>query len=322
VGRRVRTGALALSVVLALVVVPLATAPPAASDATPVRYVALGDSVAAGQGLDWSDWTRDDPCWRAGGDSPGGRFASTWKKAGPGRSFSLLACSGATAEDMLAPGGQVDAAIAADPALVSITIGANDLSFVNPAKFFVDGRLDQGVVDERLSALRTRLVTIIRRLLTATDAQVLVTTYHDPTAADPVGVPGCRGACFAVAAHGVVAELNDAIRDATAYFPSDWVRLVDVAPRFVGHAAPNGWGPDQIRESGLPGWLPGWIKPPSDLTWALRKAASIQAYCSADHHLGDDPNWVSGVDCVHPNEDGAKAYAAAMVEAWRGAGWS
>jgi hypothetical protein len=30
---------------------------------------------------------------------------------------------------------------------------------------------------------------------------------------------------------------------------------------------------------------------------------------------------VSGIDCVHPNEDGAQAYAAAMVDTWRAAGW-
>jgi lysophospholipase L1-like esterase len=308
--------------VAAVLAVSLQGIPAAHPDTPPVRYVSIGDSVAAGQGLDWSDWTRDDACWRAGSDSPGGRFFKTWKQAGPGRAFTLLACSGATTDDLLAPGGQVDQAIAADPTLVSITIGANDLSFVNPAKFFVDGRLDQAVVDQRLANLRTQLITVIRRIFLSTDARILVTTYHDPTADDPVGVPGCRGACFAAAAHGVVADLDAVIRDAVAYFPSGWVRLVDVAPRFVGHAAPNGWGPDQIRESGLPGWLPRWVKPPSDLTWALRRAASIQAYCSADHHLGDDPNWVSGIDCVHPNDDGAKAYAAALVDAWRAAGWS
>jgi lysophospholipase L1-like esterase len=310
-----------VAVVAAVLATSLATAPAARSDTPAVRYVSIGDSVAAGQGLDWSDWTRGDPCWRAGGDSPGGRFAKTWKKAGPDRSFTLLACSGATAEDLLAPGGQVDQAIAANPALVSITIGANDLSFVNPAKFFVDGRLDATVVDERLRLLRSRLTKVISRLLVSTNARVLVTTYHDPTAADPVGVPGCRRECFAATAHTVVAQLNDVISRTAGSFSPERVRLVDVAPRFVGHAAPNGWGPDQIRESGLPGWLPGWVKPPADLAWALKKAASIQAYCSDDHHLGNDPNWVSGIDCVHPNEDGAKAYSAALTDAWRAAGW-
>jgi lysophospholipase L1-like esterase len=313
-----RTVALAL-VVWLLPVVHAAAAP---APAQPGRYLALGDSVASGQGLDWSDWTRGDPCWRAGSDSPGGRFFSTWRKAGPGRSFTLLACSGATAADLLAPGGQVDAALAANPGLISITIGANDLSFVNPAKFFVNGSLDQRTVDQRLAALRARLTTVMTRLLSGTNAKILVTTYHDPTADNPVGVPGCRGACFATAAHRVVAQLNGVISDVATFYPASRVRLVDVTPRFVGHAAPNGWGPDDIREHGLPGWVPGWIKPPDDLVWALTKAASIQAYCSAEHHLGPDPNWVSGIDCVHPNDDGARAYAAAMVDAWRAAGWT
>jgi lysophospholipase L1-like esterase len=320
-GRRARLAASAV-VVAAALLVSVAAAPAARSDTPPVRFVALGDSVAAGQGLDWSDWTRDDPCWRAGSDSPPGRFFATWKQGGAGRTFTLLACSGATTDDLLATGGQVDAAIAAAPTLVSLTIGANDLSFVNPAKFFVDGRLDQAVVDQRLADLRVRLSVVLARLVVGTDAKILVTTYHDPTADDPVGVPGCRGACFAAAAHGVVAQLNGVIAGVTTSFGAGRVRLVDVAPRFVGHAAPNGWGPDEIREHGLPSWLPSWVKPPADLTWALRKAASIQAYCSADHHLGLDPNWVSGIDCVHPNDDGAKAYAAAMVEVWRAAGWT
>ncbi len=217
-GARRRLGVRTTALVTAVLAVSLLGMPAAHPDAAPVRYVSLGDSVAAGQGLDWSDWTRDDPCWRAGSDSPGGRFFKTWKKAGPNRSFTLLACSGATADDLLAPGGQVDQAIAADPTLISITIGANDLSFVNPAKFFVDGHLDQAVVDQRLANLRVRLTAVLRRLLVATDARILVTTYHDPTADDPVGVPGCRRACFAAAAHGVVIQLDDAIRQAAATY--------------------------------------------------------------------------------------------------------
>jgi lysophospholipase L1-like esterase len=289
--------------------------------ADPGRFVSLGDSVASGHGLDWSDWNRGDDCWRAGGDSPGGRFFSTWRRAGPGRSFTLLACSGATSADLLVPGGQVEQAVAVNPGLISITVGANDLAFVDPAKFFPGGRFDRAAVEARLQGLRGGLFRILSRLLSATDARILVTTYHDPTAADPVGVPGCRGACFATAARQTVVDLNATIAGVAGRFSAARVQVVDVAPRFVGHGAPNGWGPDQIREYGVPDWLPGWLEPPGEVVEALTAATTIQAYCSSVHNWGDDPNWVSGIDCVHPNEDGARAYAAAMVDAWRAAGW-
>jgi lysophospholipase L1-like esterase len=284
------------------------------------EYLALGDSVPAGHGLDWSDYERTDPCWRARDASYPGTFFARWRTQALGRSYQLLACSGATAVDLLASGGQIDQARARNPGLVTITIGANDLGFVDPERLLPGGTLDQATVDARLDRLGRDLVTAVARLVDGTDARILVTTYHDPTADDPVGVPGCRGSCFRRVAGAVVADLNATITAVARSFPASRVGLVDMAPRFVGHGAPNGWGPDIVREAGLPSWVPGWILP-EGTDWALEAASVIHPYCADGHNLGDDPNWVSGVDCVHPNEDGARAYADAVWDAWLASGW-
>ncbi len=284
------------------------------------EYLALGDSVPAGHGLDWYDYERTDPCWRARDASYPGRFFARWSTQALGRSYQLLACSGATVVDMLSPGGQIDQARARNPGLVTITIGANDLGFTHPERLLPGGVLDQATVDARLSRLRADLRRAIARLLDGTGARVVVTTYHDPTADDPVGVPGCSGPCFRAASSAVVEQLNGVIGEAVRSFPAGRVALVDVAPMFVGHGAPNGWGPDALRDRGLADWVPESLLP-EGTGWALDALDSIHPYCADGHNLGDDPNWVSGVDCVHPNADGAEAYADAVWAAWQASGW-
>lgn len=285
----------------------------------PNTLVALGDSVAAGMGLQWRDWITPDNCWRSGSDSYAGRFFSTWKKAAPkavqsSYKFVLLGCKGETATSM---GSQVDKAIAADPGLITITIGANDLRFVYPERLFrSDGTVDRTVVDKNLTALRTSLGSVLGRLVDGTGARILVTTYHNPTAANPVGVPSCSGKCFSDAVTGVLAQLNTTIADTVRAFSTDRVRLADVAKRFEGHGAPNGWGPDAWRQVGVPSWIPV----PSSARKVLSDTQGIQAYCASGHNIWIDKNWVNGIDCVHPNADGAKAYAATLSDvlaAWK-----
>jgi lysophospholipase L1-like esterase len=291
--------------------------------ANPTTLVAIGDSVAAGMGLQWQDWLRPDDCWRAGSSSYGGRVFDKWRKAAPSNQrnaykFALLACKGETAAGLGGGGetnpNQIDAAIAADPGLITLTIGANDLGFVHPERFFdANGKLTTTSIDKAMRALRMGLTADLRQLVDKTSAAIIVTTYHNPTAADPIGVAGCRGKCFASAVSTVLDTLNATITNTADGFSRDRVRVADVTSRFAGHGAPNGWGVDALRQAGVPGWVPI----PDMARGVLSEARGIQSYCSSNHNIWNDKNYVNGIDCVHPNGDGAGAYADAVWDVWQ-----
>jgi lysophospholipase L1-like esterase len=308
---------------IGLTAAPVSATPPRfRAPANPTTLVAIGDSVAAGMGLQWQDWLRPDGCWRAGSSSYGGRMFDKWRKAAPSahRSsyrFTLLACKGETAAGLGGGGtgpSQIDGAIAADPGVITVTIGANDLGFVNPERFFdANGKLTTASIDRSMRALRTALTADLRELVDKTSAAIIVTTYHNPTAGDPTGVPGCRGKCFVTAVSSVLDTLNRTITEAAGTFPRERVRVADVGARFVGHGAPNGWGVDALREVGVPSWVPI----PDVARGVLSEAKGIQAYCSANHNIWNDKNYVNGIDCVHPNGDGAAAYGDAVWDVWQ-----
>lgn len=299
--------------------------------ARPGLYVAMGDSVASGHGLDLRDWLGGDACWRDGEASYPARVLERRVAAPtPGepalRTLALVACSGSSSDDLVtqpvsggpalpgAPGApsrpQLDWAVVSNPTLVTVTVGANDVGVGDPGRVVgPGGRIDRAGLDARREGLERNLTRVLRRLVDATDARVIVSTYHNPTARDPEGVPGCRRDCFARAAAAVVSLLNDTLRTAAAAMPSGRVMVADVAGAFVGHGAPNGRGPDVLRR-GTPIPLPA----PLDDTTA------IQPYC-AEGRAGTAGAWVSAADCIHPNRQGARAYAAAVDRAWRGGDW-
>lgn len=114
-----------------LTAVPLlaASVQPAAA-AVPVRYVALGDSFAAGYGVAPAAPAAPPGCGRSARDYP--QQAAT----ALGAQLVDVTCSGATTADMTAPqstagasvGPQFDA-LTAGTGLVTLTIGGNDLGF-------------------------------------------------------------------------------------------------------------------------------------------------------------------------------------------------
>lgn len=287
--------------------------------ARPGTLVALGDSVASGQGLELSDWLGRDPCWRAREESYAGLVFEEWRRGRDDAQLALVACSGATVGDLLtedvtggpagaAPPGtevlaQVEWAVRANPALVTVTVGANDLQFSNPARSFTAAGELTDEVDGRLQRVEDGLTEVLRRLVDATDARVVVTTYHDPTAAHPQGVPACEGECFARAAADVVDRLAAAVEGAADRFPAARVQVADVRARFEGHGAPNGIGIDAVRAGGL--------GPLGDL--AGRLLGGVSAFCARGD--GDGDAWVNAVDCVHPNAAGARAYADEVLAA-------
>ena len=288
----------------------------------PEALVALGDSVASGQGLDRSDYLLGDSCWRAERDAYPARVLDRWRDAEPGAEpeLALVACSGAKVEDLLgepvtggldgtAPGdtdelSQVEWAVRANPGLVTITIGANDMRFTEPEQYVVDGELDTDLIDRRTARISGGLEAVLTRLVDATDARIVVSTYHDPTAASPQGVDGCQGDCFAEAAGRVINRLDETIGGVVARFPADRVALADVQKAFEGHRASNGIGPDGVRAGDGLGWLGVVFE---------RTTGTTQAYCAEGHPSYE--SWVSSVDCVHPDGQGADAYADAIWQA-------
>ena len=110
-GRHLVLGSLAATSLLGL----LATAP--ANAASSVDYVALGDSYSSGVGAPGQTGL----CLR----SPKG-YPGLWAAANSPKSFTNLACSGATTDDVLST--QVPA-LSSGADLITITIGGNDAGF-------------------------------------------------------------------------------------------------------------------------------------------------------------------------------------------------
>ncbi len=281
--------------------------------ARPGAVVAMGDSVAAGQGLQLTDYFGGDSCWRAGDRNYPHRILAAWAKLHPGTptEVATVACSGFDSADLMRAGvkggipgtgpanrelPQLDWAVRANPGLVTITVGANDLHFDRPEEsLHRDGTIDQGVVEQRLRSFGHNLAAILDRLLTRTDARIVVTTYGDPAAAHPEGVDHCRDTCFAHAVTDIVGRLDARIVATATATGSSRVSVADVRDAFVGHGAPNGIGPDALRLG----------------TSLGRTVQGASAFCSIGHPGGDP--WINPIDCVHPNAAGTRAYADAVT---------
>lgn len=116
----------------------------------PIRYLALGDSTGAGVGA------RD-----------GGYVARLFKRIvapRPGSALTNLCVSGATTSDVLR--GQLDRGVRADPQLVTLGIGINDIG--------------HSVTLEQFSK---NYEAILRRLRSDTKAAILVTNIPDISSA-------------------------------------------------------------------------------------------------------------------------------------------
>ncbi len=283
--------------------------------------VAMGDSVASGHGLDLRDYLGRDSCFRSNDGYPR-RVRNGLQVAGllsADAELALVACSGADADDLFSDevtGGldgtgpadgnrrtQLEWAVRANPAYVLVTAGINNIGFVDPARLIRGGQLSSELLEPRLARIEADLGLVVDELVAKTDATVVVTGYYNPTAARPQGIAGCETSCFYAVTEEAVRRLNTSIRRA---LPSDdRVLFVDLAPVFVGHGAPNGYGPDGAREGA--GFLGGLL---GDYT------AGVQAYCAKGDSRGEP--WVNAVDCVHPTEAGAAAIADTIVGAITG----
>ncbi len=287
----------------------------------PTVYLAMGDSIASGHGLDRWDYLGRDRCWRAEGAAYARHVDDGLAARGYDVTRHNVSCSGAFISDLstdVLRGGptglfpddiatQLDWAIRTNPGLIALTVGANDLGFIDPSAFFADGGLDRDALAALIADLEAELGAVVDQLAAQTDAFIVVTNYHDPSAENPQGVDGCRESCFAEATAEAVTSIAAAIDRIAERHPGR-VAVADVATAFDGHGAGNGRGPDVSRlgQGPLSRFLPKPVR-------------GVSSYCAKGDHSND--TWINAIDCVHPNGEGQEAYADAVLAAIDRAGW-
>ena len=217
------------------------------------RYVALGDSVAAGLGLA----ALPNP---AGFDTVCGRSSQAYGyEVGRqlGLPTELIACSGATAGDLNTaqgidnspnPSSQISTAFAGGtPRLISITAGANDLRWNELLKACVattcgsksHSALVDGAIVLMKGKYRVALENIKLRSSVANSAtpKVIMTGYYHPVSAACANMPALKGRLThaeLVWINGMVDKINhnlNALATSAAY--KDFARFAPV--NFTGH---------------------------------------------------------------------------------------
>jgi lysophospholipase L1-like esterase len=272
-------------------------------------YYGLGDSVAAGHGLNGES----GDCKRAPGAYP--NLVAELLAADPESPYDIaasrhLACSGATSGDLT---GQVDSVLLdlstqrqRDPAtvaLVSMTIGANDFPWTNPTLL---GQLLCSASSEFparvagvTSAVSSNVQNEIQRLIAERDVYVVLTDYYNPFNArshilraflvrkSPLYQQGCEESLSLEALYArtefAIHSLNQAFGQVAAAFGTDRVRLASVHGAFHGRESPR-----PHCGTALPSPRDTWVQFPL-----------------ANGTTGDDL-------CFHPNADGANAFATGV----------
>lgn len=237
----------ALAVLLLVGLTPTAfaasTAPGAAR--TDTRYVALGDSYAAGVGATPDAAT--GPCRRSERSYP-----ALWAARNSPASFTTVACSGATSAEVVAT--QVGT-VAADTTLVTITVGGNDTGFgpvlatcsTAPDDETCFRAIRNGERAARFVAPGGLISTIVGVRLQAPEATIIVLGY--PRLFEPgadCDVPGVPNAARRAALNRAADTLATTLADASQRFRG---RFVDVRAAFTGHGVCS---------------ADPWINPPTD----------------------------------------------------------
>ncbi|GIF39296.1 SGNH/GDSL hydrolase family protein [Actinoplanes xinjiangensis] len=195
---------------------------------SPLQYVALGDSYAAGFGAA----PTSDACGRSAAAYP----ALLAREAHGGIAVRNAACVGATTADVI----RQSSALSPRTGLVTITAGANDL----PLKQLLEScmnRFSAVACQDGTLTINRRLVTALPRDLNrmlrtvttaAPNARVIVTGYPLPFAKSRQCPAVPVTARMRVRANQVVSRLNAAIAAAAN---RNRVRYVDVQPGFAAH---------------------------------------------------------------------------------------
>jgi lysophospholipase L1-like esterase len=212
-----------LALVLSSVAIALTAAAVPAQAAEPVDYVAMGDSYSAGVGA-----PPYGLCFQSAHS-----YAPRWAATHAVSSFRFVACGAATTQDM----GLQYLALNQGTDLVTISIGGNDVGFVNvvltceagtdaQCKAAVDQAMQRGerILPERLDRV---YATIQQR---APDAEIVVLGY--PRLMEPNGT--CLTASKRSDLNRGADALNEMISQRAALAD---VTYLDVRDRFAGHGA-------------------------------------------------------------------------------------
>ncbi len=285
--------------------------------------ITVGDGVVAGVGRDRTDLVAGDPCGRAEDSAWPSLLVEDLIDAAvlpEGATGWNAACVGHTTEDLMggsvavtdrsgrvvAEGVPLDLVTSNNPRLVVVGIGANDLGLFDAAQTV--SRVAQPPEDVDVAfgpdaEMAARAVAeFVDGIHRTTDAQVLVTTYGDPTADLPVGVDDCDGVCFAIVMDQAWATLNDALRRALSEVERpERLTVVDLEDVFEDHAAPNAAGPDALRDG---------FGPLRDLIDTVTGGGGVT--CAAGRE--PDETYVSSLSCVYPNDAGHRAIADAVID--------
>jgi lysophospholipase L1-like esterase len=221
-----------MSLFTAAVLVGTLLAPtPAGSFGIAPEYVALGDSYASGVGAG----ATKGGCRRSANAYP-----ALYGKGVP--SFTFAACTGATTADVLEE--QVPKLTPATT-LVTITVGGNDLGFVDVMTTCTLGgdkacvarvKKAESFVNSQLSAIYRDLYAKVRSA--APNAHVVVVGY--PRLFEPVAK--CRS--LSPAKRAAINAAADLLNDVTAKAAADaGMQYIDVRGAFAGHGvcAPEPW---------------------------------------------------------------------------------
>lgn len=288
--------------------------------------LAMGDSIAAGHGRDRSDFLGTDECFRSERDAYATLTTDALIEAGSladdagvlvvacaettvhALSTDVIHATNSSGDRLTEERTQMGWASSLNPTIITLTVGGESGGFFGVESLLIpeiEGReevgLDEAALAQTHRDLTHDLTSVLAALLDTTDAHIVITTYYDPTAADPIGVEGCAAECFGAAMNLMVGGLNDAILGAVDLVSSQRVSVARLdGPGDVWEAS-NGVGPDFVRD-GL-GPLQGLVD---------RFTGGSSGTCADD---GDPPeDLVSALDCLHPNEAGHRAIADRVTD--------
>ncbi len=204
--------------------------------AAPAGYAALGDSYSSGLGT--GSYTLDGPCKRS---------TAAYPYLYSGSATGFVACSGADVASVRA----TQLAATAGAGLVTLTIGGNDIGFVDVVTrctLINSNSMCRNAVaaaTARIPAMRADLVTLLREIrASAPSARIVLLGYPHlySTGACRLGQPG-------VVKRRALHEGADALDEALAGAAADTgAQFVDVRAAFAGH---------DICASGSARWING-----------------------------------------------------------------
>ena len=237
-------------------------AAPAAQAATPraVNVVAIGDSYASGVGAGNYEPGTEGQCWRSA-NSAASQFVAKLRTGGVQVNFANVACSGAAIADLAQPfrgePAQLDA-LNATTDVVTLTIGANDISFPSYGGLcIVDDCSGNATAAElaQVPALQSSLTTLLGTIAyKSPHAQIVLAGYGrqlnpGPNATgvqlDPICADGVITANERTDGNKVSFALDSALRSASTAAKSSGVKVTFVGPyktdgtvqaAFAGHS--------------------------------------------------------------------------------------